>query len=133
MVIVIMNLFIFGKPAPSFFFSESVPPPHSQEAKAFFLRENGKHGRHMAGQVVGGGHLLNIPLIQFCASVKYKLQGFHSFNVWTLQMLRPEMPRVDLISPSVNGICTHAAGIHLLIQQLILFFYFIYFLIYFLK
>lgn len=40
MVIVIMNLFIFGKPAPSFFFSESIPPPRSQEAKAFFLREN---------------------------------------------------------------------------------------------
>lgn len=74
----------------------------------------------MAGQVVGGGYLLNIPLIQFCASVKYKLQGFHNFSVWALQMLRPEMSRVDLISPSVNVFCTHEIGIHLLIQQLFL-------------
>ena len=94
MVTVIANLFILKKPALSFFSSESVPPPHSQEAKAFFLCENEKHGRHMEGQMAGGGYLRNIP--QCCASVKYKLQGSHDFSVWTIQMLRPEMSRVTL-------------------------------------
>lgn len=37
MIIAIMNSLIFEKPAPSFFLSEPIPPPHPQEANILSL------------------------------------------------------------------------------------------------
>lgn len=54
MVIVIMNLFIFEKPAPRFFSSEPILLPHSQEANIVSLCEWKTRKSHGEADQVGG-------------------------------------------------------------------------------
>lgn len=74
MKIVTMNVFILEKPSPSFSFFRASAPIPSSNRKGISPHESGEQGRHMKRRLMGSGRLMNIPRIQLCASVKYKLE-----------------------------------------------------------